>query len=518
MRACVCPFSALQSDADAKRLLRSTRVNQFLRRLLRKLGLVAHDSNVQSAVMSVARKLAQLVWGRRAAEARLTLRVKELAAAAEAAQRGEAAAAASGQAAVEARARLTTLYCDLAATRSVGLHVAGRGGAPSVASLDSGPEHGGWAHESSTTYYPNVSTATAGAEPLLLASSLSGVGAGAGAGAGVGVGGRVGGGGGASGGIELPVPDGSSMSHSVFVVGGGGSGADAPPHVNLSGCRLHGRELMLALDALASSLARASATASATAATHPGATALGGGWSPAAPAAPFDRFLRVSLAGNGLGDGDVVPLADAVVSLPIAALDLRGNRLTREGMADLAMALQACVGVDHVTVDSSWRVQGVQGGDVGSAGALHAASLDSGPAEAEPLAADDGLGGGEGGASEYGAAPMRARVGGRVGGWVGGWVRHLGVAGNQRVTCGCATAPLMQQPASRLSTKGGRGRGRWAAERGSCQKPSSQSRFRLCVPPFPCCCGAVAWVAAADPPLGPAQVRRRRWPRPRQPP
>jgi hypothetical protein len=61
--------TAPDSDAAARRMLRSSRVNQFLRRLVRRLGHLAFKESMQPVLMLLARKLAQCVWQRRVGEA-----------------------------------------------------------------------------------------------------------------------------------------------------------------------------------------------------------------------------------------------------------------------------------------------------------------------------------------------------------------------------------------------------------------------------------------------------------------
>ena len=56
----------------AKKLVRTSRVNQFLRRLVRRFGPASHEEFAQPILLHTARKMAQLVWQRRASEARLT--------------------------------------------------------------------------------------------------------------------------------------------------------------------------------------------------------------------------------------------------------------------------------------------------------------------------------------------------------------------------------------------------------------------------------------------------------------
>lgn len=115
---CACAWltgSLVQSDVKAKRLLRFSRVNQFLRRLLRKLGLAAHDSNVQGAVECVARKLGQLLWSHRVDQAQLQGQVKELTASLDACRRSERELADVVGVHAGGRARLMHLYCSLQA-------------------------------------------------------------------------------------------------------------------------------------------------------------------------------------------------------------------------------------------------------------------------------------------------------------------------------------------------------------------------------------------------------------------
>ncbi len=90
---------------------------------------------------------------------------------------------------------------------------------------------------------------------------------------------------------------------------------------------------------------------------------------------PFSRGVQLDLRGNGVGDGDVVALADAIRHLPVSHVDLRHNSLSRGGLEDLAVALgsgTAQLGVDRVELDDGGRIWGVRG--PGTAGAAEATS------------------------------------------------------------------------------------------------------------------------------------------------
>lgn len=73
---------------------------------------------------------------------------------------------------------------------------------------------------------------------------------------------------------------------------------------------------------------------------------------------PYSRTLHLDLRGNGIGDGDVVALVDAVRHLPVFRVDLRHNSLTPGAVQDLAAALGTgpasgtILGVDAVEVEA----------------------------------------------------------------------------------------------------------------------------------------------------------------------
>jgi hypothetical protein len=93
----------------------------------------------------------------------------------------------------------------------------------------------------------------------------------------------------------------------------------------------------------------------------PGATSttprLGASGPPSTLPGPFSRTLHLDLRGNGIGDGDVLALVDAIRHLPVSHVDLRHNSLTPGAVEDLAAALGfgpgTVLGTDAVEVETA---------------------------------------------------------------------------------------------------------------------------------------------------------------------